>query len=97
MTTDQIIDRLARCNKRIAKLHKDNTWLRQSRNAWKQKHADRMVENNKLRHRVKALEQSRDMWRSRAPRRRKAEWKNIHLREGDLETILRIRASKAGQ
>jgi hypothetical protein len=97
MTTDQIIARLARCTKRIKVLQADNQRVWESRERWKAKHRAAARENTALRRRVKFLEESRDMWRARAPRRRKAEWKNIHLREGDLETILRIRASKAGQ
>ena len=92
MTTDEFIQRVAGFRRRIKALREDNERLRVSRQEWKTKHRSCARENTALRRRVRQLEESRDMWRTRAPRPSvRANRPNVQLRPGDLDVILRMR------
>jgi hypothetical protein len=100
MTVDQLVARYAAARITISRLRSDNQRVWESREEWKQKHADRWTEVQDLRRKLKRCTASRDRWRTLARKRGerrynyrrngKAPWHNVHLSERDLERILRM-------
>lgn len=93
MTTDQIILKLGEQAKKIKVLRDDNRRIWESREEWKQKHRACARENTALRRRVSFLEDSRDMWRNRAPSPRTSRpTPNVWLTGTDLDRIMEMPA-----
>ena len=98
MTADELIAALARCGNRVKVLRDDNRRLWESRQRWKEKHAEKARENTTLRQRVKRLEGYRVRDRERIPLRRPSPWNlrrpspwhNVHLSDRDLARILEM-------
>lgn len=91
--TEILLARVQRLTRRLKVLRDDNQRLWESRERWKRKHADRLSEVQALRRRVRRLDESRLMWRSRVPRTvcRNVE-PNVLLSRAEIERILRMPA-----
>ena len=98
MTTEQLIRHLATCRRRIKYLRDEHQRLWEKSELWKRKSAQRRVENNRLRMKVRWLEESRDSWKAQAMAARpprpstRTHRPAIQLRPGDLDLILEMPA-----
>lgn len=89
MTVDQLVRHLGQCRRRIKTLRDDNQRLWDSREEWKTKHRERERELQILRKRIHRLEKSRDLWRSRAPKKwTRSSVPPIELSRAEIDRIL---------